>query len=146
MDSSDDKDSVQRLEREALLHGALSVVLCASDKDYWLHNLCNGSKPNIKVLLPPLRQEMEKIPVPDDVNQRTCDQFVQNRSYITCCVRLSEEKEPQNFVRIIKLLQASGQLEKLKITPVLVSSLTTFFCRQNQMRYQTGLSSEHNCR
>lgn len=39
------------------------------------------------------------------------------RKYLTCCVRLSPEKEPHRFVHALCTLQARGTLERLGITP-----------------------------
>ena len=39
----------------------------------------------------------------------------QARSLLTCCVRLSPEKEPQRFVELVEALAASGLLQQLQV-------------------------------
>eukprot|EP01023_Acetabularia_acetabulum_P016149 TRINITY_DN17974_c0_g3_i1.p1 TRINITY_DN17974_c0_g3~~TRINITY_DN17974_c0_g3_i1.p1 ORF type:complete len:405 (-),score=36.08 TRINITY_DN17974_c0_g3_i1:139-1353(-) len=139
MQDSNQIDTVQRLEKEALVLADLSVVLCKSDLDFFQQNMCNGFQANIKVLLPPLRQEMKALPLPADIGAASEDQFENGRKYITCCVRLSEEKEPQNFLRIVKLLESSGELQKLGLTPLLIAgTLSTDFA----MRIKRDFSAE----
>lgn len=37
------------------------------------------------------------------------------RRYLTCCVRLSPEKEPERFVALVEELSASGALQRLQV-------------------------------
>jgi hypothetical protein len=40
---------------------------------------------------------------------------------VCCVVRLAPEKEPERFVRLVAALAASGALERLGLTPLMVA-------------------------
>ena len=40
-----------------------------------------------------------------------------SRSLLTCCVRLSPEKEPQRFVELVEAMASSGLLQQLQVGP-----------------------------
>ncbi|DBA96974.1 hypothetical protein WJX77_003885 [Trebouxia sp. C0004] len=48
-----------------------------------------------------------------------------SRPYLTCCVRLSPEKEPYRFVELVEELAHRGIVQQLGITPVMCASATT---------------------
>lgn len=46
----------------------------------------------------------------------------QHRRYLTCCVRLSPEKEPHRFVEVIEELQRRGSLDRLGVVPLMAGA------------------------
>ena len=46
----------------------------------------------------------------------------QSRHLLTCCVRLSPEKEPERFVALAEELQRQGSLSRLGLRPILCGS------------------------
>ena len=75
---------------------------------------------------------------------------LKGRKYLTCCVRLSPEKEPERFVRLVEHLAKSGALQRLGIVPLMCGSATgdspalqTFVMRQESTnaRYSCCKSS-----
>ena len=46
------------------------------------------------------------------------------RKYLTCCVRLSPEKEPDRFVALVKELAQRGSLTRLAVVPMLCGAAT----------------------
>lgn len=49
---------------------------------------------------------MEALPLPSDLQSDAAD--APPRVYVTCCVRLSPEKEPERFVNLVAALQRLG--------------------------------------
>lgn len=89
---------VHRMEMECLRQAKCSFVLCKSDQIYAQQNLLgsSGIVHEPKVLLPPLREDVAKIPLPMNMCKDS-GSFASARPYFTCCVRLSEEKEPERW-------------------------------------------------
>ncbi|BDA42205.1 hypothetical protein COCOBI_03-0920 [Coccomyxa sp. Obi] len=51
-----------------------------------------------------------------------CEQPMKRRKHLTCCVRLSPEKEPERFVALVEQLAGSGALQRLGIIPLMCGS------------------------
>ena len=66
---------------------------------------------DVRVLLPPLRRDLEV---------RAKDRAPEERDFLTCVVRLSEEKEPERFVRLVERLAKRGAFDE-GLIPVLVT-------------------------
>ena len=66
---------------------------------------------DVRVLLPPLRRDLEA---------RAKDRAPEERDFLTCVVRLSEEKEPARFVRLVERLAKKGAFDE-GLIPVLVT-------------------------
>ena len=66
---------------------------------------------DVRVLLPPLRRDLEV---------RARDRAPEERDFLTCVVRLSEEKEPARFVRLVERLAKKGAFDE-GLIPVLVT-------------------------
>lgn len=49
-------------------------------------------------------------------------QAAQGRRFLTCCVRISPEKEPHRFVEAVEELQRRGSLERLGVTPLMAGA------------------------
>lgn len=69
--------------------------------------------------------------------------FVQSRPYLTCCVRLSSEKEPQRFVELMEELAARGALGTdgpggLGVTPLLIGSATDEYAQGLKARLKAA--------
>jgi hypothetical protein len=104
-----------------------------------------SSASGIQVLLPALREDLRQLgsassstspsalpePSPsacppngnsddDAAAAATAALFVSSRPYLTCCVRLSPEKEPHRFVELVEELARRGALDC--ITPLMVAS------------------------
>lgn len=60
------------------------------------------------------------------------------RSYLTCCVRLSPEKEPHRFVELVEELARQGSLQRLAITPLMCASATTPYALDLVARLQAA--------
>lgn len=90
---------VIRMEKECLYQAKCSFVLCKSDQMYAKQNLLSssGTCHDPKVLLPPLREDVAQIPLPLNMC-KDHESFINARPYFTCCVRLSQEKEPERCV------------------------------------------------
>ena len=52
----------------------------------------------------------------------TGEQPHRRRRFLTCCVRLSPEKEPERFVELVEQLAKTGTLQRLSIVPLLCGS------------------------
>ena len=66
---------------------------------------------DVRVLLPPLRRDLEV---------RARNRSSEERDFLTCVVRLSEEKEPERFVRLVERLAKKGAFDE-GLIPVLVT-------------------------
>ncbi|KAK9803331.1 hypothetical protein WJX73_003980 [Symbiochloris irregularis] len=67
--------------------------------------------------------------------------LVGKRIYLTCCVRLSPEKEPLRFVDLVEQLARSGALQQHQITPVLVGSAKSAFADLVRAKLQAAWPS-----
>ena len=106
--SDDDKAFYKRQEADASSLSTMRVALCNTDaqilQDYFPH-------PRTSVLWPPLREE---------VRVRALDTASHPRVYITCCARISVEK---NVERFVDLMSANKELlAEMGLTPYLVGA------------------------
>ena len=58
------------------------------------------------------------------------------RRYLTCAVRASPEKEPATFVALAAHLHASGALQRLQLTPLLLASAQTPYAQELRNQFQ----------
>ena len=70
--------------------------------------------------------DLAGIPLPGDalplgagIRQASCSGVAPERTLLTCCVRLSPEKDPLRFVEVVECLAAKGVLERLQVSCVL---------------------------
>jgi hypothetical protein len=87
----------------------------------------NSSKPPlIRPLLPPLRAEVQQAMLAVSPSGKTCGkdaaEWRARRKYITCCVRLSPEKEAEFFPRLIRALGVPF-LRRVGLVPVLCGAI-----------------------
>ena len=91
----------------------------------------------VQVLLCALREDMRKLPVSlpsldsnglmiSEPHKSAVEDFVRSRTYLTCCVRLSPEKEPHRFVSLVEELARRGMFQQNErgsgLMPLLVGS------------------------
>ena len=75
-----------------------------------------NSRRKVEVLLCALREDMRSLPVSlpqagSTQYESAAVEFAQSRPYLTCCVRLSPEKEPHRFVELVEELAHRGVFE-----------------------------------
>lgn len=82
----------------------------------------DAAPPGIQVLLCALREDMRRLPMslPSPLPREkqvtstlqwhpaAADEYLRARPYLTCCVRLSPEKEPHRFVELVEELARRG--------------------------------------
>jgi len=114
----DQRALIRSLEHQAVLASTHTVALCTSDAQYIQKHFIDSKtttstddnkddNKKVKVLLPALRQDMAAIPPPadeDDNDDDTTTMPLPSRNLLTCCVRISPEKEPHRFVDIVEHL------------------------------------------
>ena len=86
-----------------------------------------------QVLLPALRMDLAAIPLPAAALppaagpcRASCSTVAPERTLLTCCVRLSPEKDPLRFVEVVECLNAKGLLKLLQVCCVLPDLQTAF--------------------
>lgn len=110
----DQRPLIRSLEHQAVLDSTHTIALCTSDAQYIQKHFIDTSTDTdddqidkkVKVLLPALRRDMAAIPPPvadDNVSDCNTRPF-HGRHLLTCCVRISPEKEPHRFVDIVEHL------------------------------------------
>ncbi|CAL8468103.1 g7642 [Coccomyxa elongata] len=139
--SAGDRALIAAMESQAVKTSMLTTVLSRSDAQYIQKQLLGSSTIASHlpvVLLPALRSDMEGLPLPPDTAQNQLSQSahcsatslpqseqpMKRRRNLTCCVRLSPEKEPERFVAIVEQLARSGALQRLGIVPLMCGSAT----------------------
>jgi hypothetical protein len=60
----------------------------------------------------------------------------QHRTYLTCAVRLSPEKEVATFISLTAHLHATGALLRLNLTPLLLGSASSPYADKLKQRFQ----------
>jgi len=113
-----DSETHRLLEQNAVAaaHGVLA--LCVDDADFITNNLHPpGLAVMPRVVLPPLREDVRLLAT--EVRRTENDA---NRTYLTCVVRLSPEKEPERFVSLVAELNRRGVFAKHAVVPVLCAS------------------------
>jgi hypothetical protein len=96
-----------------------------------------GGRMEVQVLLCALREDMRKLPSPLPLldidrlstldSHKEAEEFVRARPYLTCCVRLSPEKEPDRFVSLVEELARRGVFRQpqhgvAELMPLLIGS------------------------
>tara|TARA_B110000977_G_scaffold180808_2_gene240872 strand:- start:18247 stop:20322 length:2076 start_codon:yes stop_codon:yes gene_type:complete len=126
--SRTDSDAHRSLELDAVASARGVVCLCGDDADFIANNLHPpGVAVAPRIVLPPLREDVRmssaaQSRASEDLAE-TCDA---NRTYLTCVVRLSPEKEAERFVNLVGALARRGVFDwsskKPNIFPVLCAS------------------------
>ena len=115
------------LERDAVAFADAHVALCADDADVIASTLAPESFAVApRVIPPPLRGDVRALasssPAPLLGARAVASSPVARRRYLTCCVRLSPEKDPEFFVALAEALSARGALASLGVVPLLCAS------------------------
>lgn len=110
---TDAHPEVARAEREAARDATAIVALCAADAAALAALAPARAAPPVAVLVPPLRAAIRDLPPPLPNASRTL---------LTCCVRLSPEKEADRFVALVEAAAARGAFAGLGVVPALVGA------------------------
>ena len=114
----------------AAAHGVLA--LSRDDADFVAERL---SPPGIavapRVVLPPLREDVRSLALAESPNASTASA----RTYLTCCVRLSPEKEPERFLNLCRWLAARDALRSASLVPVLCASTRGAYADSMRSRF-----------
>lgn len=117
------RDLIYRLEQRALELSVLATVLSRSDAEYLSRHLARPGGPPlppVRVLLPALRSDMDRLPPPPDAaSHGAAAPLPQRRRYLACCVRLAPDKGADRFVDLALELQRRGALARLGATPLM---------------------------
>lgn len=110
---------VKSIESESFGEAAASIVLARTDYEYVLQSLVKRRTFRVPfIVFPHIRQGVVEVP-----------KLNSTKSYINCCVRLSEEKEPQRFVEIIEEMQKRDLFRKFNVTPLMCGSIKSHFAQ-----------------
>jgi len=115
------------LEADAVAAAREVLALSREDADFVAERL---SPPGIavapRVVLPPLREDVrvlaESVSAASRSSAAADAPSAPERKYLTCCVRLSPEKEPENFLSLCRWLAARDALRGASLVPVLCAS------------------------
>eukprot|EP00884_Botryococcus_braunii_P006373 jgi/Botrbrau1/15737/Bobra.4_1s0105.1 len=152
--AAEDTEFFKNMEGDAVRTAALVFVLSIADADYFSTQFPDAIRASNRpqVLLPALRCDMAELPLPGDVadpepQAGSSPACFGDRPYLLCCVRLSPEKEPLRFVDLVSRLQASGTLDRLKLTPFLFGAWRTEYSEMVKQRLKavvpTSIISPH---
>jgi hypothetical protein len=126
-----------KLEADAVAAARGVLVLCREDADFVAERL---SPPGIavapRVVLPPLREDVRALAESPAESTSADAVSVSERKYLTCCVRLSPEKEPENFLRLCRWLAARDALRSASLVPVLCASTRGEYAASVRSRFQ----------
>ncbi|KAK3282654.1 hypothetical protein CYMTET_9614, partial [Cymbomonas tetramitiformis] len=114
------------------------IALSRKDAEFISSNLLSADTPQqpVQVVLPPLRDEVLKLA--EAAEAAGGSTAVRARPFITCCVRLSPEKEPHRFAQIIEELAKRGVLEKYGVAPLLCGAQTTEYAESIKQRVRAA--------
>ncbi|KAK9821406.1 hypothetical protein WJX74_010366 [Apatococcus lobatus] len=156
--SGADQQWMRSMELKAMETSALTIVLSNSDESYLQQVMFDPEHDHhdhhqqqralqIEVLLPALRADMASISLPPDMGPINCPESQTiyqrfkpeiKRRYLTCCVRLSPEKEPDRFVDLVYRLHSSSALQRLKVTPLLIGSSKSSYAEGIKARLRSS--------
>ncbi|KAK9864462.1 hypothetical protein WJX84_004656 [Apatococcus fuscideae] len=135
-----DAEWMKGMELRAMEIAAVTIALSKSDADFLRQLVLRQSHKHVEVLLPALRADMAALPLPADIQGSTAAKVgscashsaaavrsdkCQRRKYMTCCVRLSPEKEPDRFVNLVEALHRKAVLNRLQVIPLLIGASKT---------------------
>jgi hypothetical protein len=128
----DQRALIRSLEHQAVLASTHTVALCTSDAQYIQKHFIDSNastdkddNKKVKVLLPALRHDMAAIQPPAEEDDSTI-RLLHSRNLLTCCVRISPEKEPHRFVDIVehlmKMMTVAEDKDEQQIQPFICGS------------------------
>jgi len=107
------------LEREACERASGVLALCSSDERFVVERFLSTEKSRdercIRVTHPPLRASVSELA---SSMTSSDDDGVRRRRYLTCAVRVSEEKAPDRFVAACEELARRGAFDSGELTPL----------------------------
>eukprot|EP00040_Diaphanoeca_grandis_P008107 m.43890 g.43890 ORF g.43890 m.43890 type:complete len:506 (-) comp19520_c0_seq2:96-1613(-) len=121
--STDTTDTIafyKKWEDRAVSTSKLSVALSENDAQHLVGESADA-KSKIRIIFPPLRGDLTKLAHQVSQSRLAHDD---GRRFLTCCSRLSPEKNVEAFVELIEHIGAL-KLQKLGLTPRLVGSAST---------------------
>eukprot|EP00798_Chlamydomonas_sp_ICE-L_P013836 gene13836-19757_t len=118
--------SHSELEAAALAESIDTVVLSRSDRQFLVDHVL----PHSKISNGSGDEEVHKEKKPridpgadvEPAELAAAESFASSRPYLTCCVRLSPEKEAELFVGLVEELGKRGLLQTLNLVPLMVGS------------------------
>ena len=120
------------LEADAVAAARGVLALSCEDADFIAERL---SPPGVavapRVVLPPLREDVRSLALAESPNASTASA----RTYLTCCVRLSPEKEPERFLNLCRWLAARDALRSASLVPVLCASTRGAYADSMRSRF-----------
>ena len=137
------------LEADAVAAAREVLALSREDADFVAERL---SPPGIavapRVVLPPLREDVralaESVSAASRSSAAADAPSAPERKYLTCCVRLSPEKEPENFLSLCRWLAARDALREASLVPVLCASTRGEYAASVRSRFrECVLGNEH---
>jgi len=72
------------------------------------------------------------------ISSVVAERFRTGRPYLTCCVRLAREKEPERFVALVEQLAKDGSLQQHGLVPLLVGATNDSFAQGIKLRLQSA--------
>ena len=129
------------LEADAVAAAREVLALSREDADFVAERL---SPPGIavapRVVLPPLREDVralaESVSAASRSSAAADAPSAPERKYLTCCVRLSPEKEPENFLSLCRWLAARDALRGASLVPVLCASTRGEYAASVRSRFR----------
>jgi hypothetical protein len=117
---------IEDREAAALRCAAASLVLSRADSEYLRRHFPAAGTAPLHVLLPALRADVAALPPPPALAEEASSgggeaaaAWAAGRRHLTCCVRLSPEKEAHRFVELLEELQGRGALARLRVVPAM---------------------------
>lgn len=110
------------LEREACERASGVLALCSSDERFVVERFLSTEKSRdarcIRVTHPPLRASVSALASSMTSSGGDDDDACRRRRYLTCAVRVSEEKAPDRFVAACEELARRGAFDSGELTPL----------------------------
>jgi glycosyltransferase involved in cell wall biosynthesis len=119
-------------EREAVelasSTGGITVALCQLDKEQLegllsqeteARSTSSCAASNVQILMPPLRYDVQRLAMAEEL---ATESIFDSRQFITCCARLTEEKNVMHYVAAVSAI--SAELQEAGIIPYLIGSPT----------------------
>eukprot|EP00210_Caulerpa_lentillifera_P002207 g2121.t1 len=122
---------VKSMESQSFTEAAACIVLSQADCDFVMETLAKRRAFRVPyIVFPHIRDDVVQIPMLKSNSKR---------NYITCCVRLSEEKNPQRFVEIVEEMKKRNLFLKFKITPLMCGSSKTEYAQRLKRRLKAAV-------
>jgi len=110
------------LERGACERAKGVLALCASDGRFVAERLRTREDAKISVMHPPLRKRISELASTSTSLSGDGASWERRRGYLTCVVRVSEEKAPDRFVAACEELARRGAFDSGELTPLLCAN------------------------